>query len=247
MATQNNDQRLLDRILDDQRRRLAPDQRMDDFFNYFSASTAMQDLDLDVDELRDGIVDGSHDCGVDGIWVLVDDRYVSANIERHVNIRANKIELVILQAKTSPSFQETAFDKLYYHLPLLLDMSRDTDGLAESTNAKLIDRTGRFLSTLEALASSFPTVFIRVIYASRSAEAPHPNVRSKGNRLCRVLAKVASGTKCSVDYLGAAELRELSARGATVISEVAFTDMPMSTSLGEGYICLVRIDEYGRN
>ncbi|MFE3900989.1 AIPR family protein [Streptomyces sp. NPDC059153] len=244
MAVKSNDQRLLDRILEDQRRRLAPNQKMDDFFNYFTASTALQDFDLDIDELRDGIVDGSHDCGVDGLWVFVDDRYVSASIERHVNVRAKKIQLVILQAKTSPGYQETAFEKLHYHLPLLLDMGRDTKDLAESTNAKLLDRTGRFLNVLEALASSFPEVSIRVIYATRAVESPHPNVQAKGNRLARELAKVASQTKCYVEYLGAAELRELSGRGASTVSEMVFMETPMSTSLGEGYICLVRLDEY---
>ncbi|MER6204897.1 AIPR family protein [Streptomyces sp. NPDC001642] len=244
MAVKSNDQRLLDRILEDQRRRLAPNQKMDDFFNYFAASTALQDLDLDIDELRDGIVDGSHDCGVDGLWVFVDDRYVSANIERHVTVRAKKIQLVILQAKISPGFQETAFEKLHYHLPLLLDMGRNPKELADSTNAKLLDRTGRFLNVLEALASSFPEISIKVIYATRSVESPHPNVQAKGARLARELAKVASQTKCSVEYLGAAELRELSARGASTVSEMIFMETPMSTSLGEGYVCLVRLDEY---
>ncbi|MFF7228516.1 AIPR protein [Streptomyces sp. 2333.5] len=244
MASTSNDQRLLDRVLEDQHSRLAPNQKLDDFFNYFTASTALQDLDLDIDELRDGIVDGSHDCGIDGIWVLVDDRYVSADIARHTNVRAGKIELVILQAKTSSGYQETAFEKLHYHLPLLLDMDRDVADLAQSTNAKLLDRTGRFLNVLEALASSFPKVFVRVIYASRAAEGPHPNVRAKGNRLAAELAKIASETKCSVEYLGAAELRALSARGAVVVSELVFTETPMSTSLGEGYVCLARLDEY---
>ncbi|MCQ8192771.1 AIPR family protein [Streptomyces rugosispiralis] len=246
MAPKSNDQRLLDRILEDQRSRLAPNQKLDEFFNYFAASTALQDLDLDIDELRDGIVDGSHDCGIDGIWVLVDDRYVSADVDRHTTLRAGKIELVILQAKTSPGYQETAFEKLHYHLPILLDMDRDVAELAGSTNAKLLDRTGRFLHVLEGLASSFPEVFVRVIYASRSAEPPHPNVRSKGNRLERELTKISSGTKCKVEYLGAGELRELSARGAVVVSELVFTDTPMSTSLGEGYVCLARLDEYYR-
>lgn len=244
MASKNNDQRLLDRILEDKRSRLAPDQKLDEFFNYFSASVALQDLDLDIDELRDGIVDGAHDCGVDGIWVLVDDRYVSADIDRHTMLRAKKIQLVILQAKTSSGYQETAFEKLHYHLPILLDMGRDVAELADSTNAKLLDRTGRFLRVLEALASSFPDVFVRVIYATRSAEQPHPNVRAKGNRLVRELAQVSSGTKCQIEYLGAAELRELSARGAVVVSELVFVDTPMSTSLGEGYVCLSRLDEY---
>lgn len=244
MAQKSNDQRLLDRILEDKRSRLAPSQGLEEFFNYFASSIALQDLDLDIDELRDGIVDGAHDCGIDGIWVLVDDRYVSADLERHTTIRAKKIELVILQAKTSAGYQETAFEKLHYHLPILLDMGRDVNELAESTNAKLLERTGRFLHILEALASSFPEVLIRVVYATRAAELPHPNVRAKGNRLARELAKVSSGTKCEIEYLGAAELRELSARGATVIAELVFMDTPMSTSLGEGYVCLSRLDEY---
>ncbi|MEU5994246.1 AIPR family protein [Spirillospora sp. NPDC047418] len=244
MPKKSNDQRLLDRILEDQRSHLAPSQTPEDFFNYFSASIALQDLDLDIDELRDGIVDGTHDCGIDGIWVLVDDRYVSADVDRHTNLHAKKIELVILQAKTSSGFQETTFEKLHFHLPVLLDMGRDVVDLAPTTNAKLLERTGRFLHILEALASSFPDVYVRVIYATRSAEAPHPNVRAKGNRLIQELVKVSSGTRCDIEYLGAAELRELSGRGATVISELVFTETPMATSLGEGYVCLSRLDEY---
>lgn len=246
MTPKSNDQRLLDRILEDKRSRIAPEQKLEEFFNYFSASVALQDLDLDIDELRDGIVDGSHDCGIDGVWVLVDDRYVSADIDRHTTVHGGKIELVILQAKTSSGYQETTLEKLHYHLPILLDMNRDVIELAKSTNAKLLERTGRFLHVLEALASSFPNVSIRVIYASRAADPPHPNVRAKGNRLARELAKVSSGTQCTVTYLGAAELRELSARGATVVSSLVFMDTPMSTTLGEGYVCLARLDEYYR-
>lgn len=244
MAVKSNDQRLLDRVLEDKRRLLAPNQKMDDFFNYFAASAALQDFDLDIDELRDGIVDGSHDCGVDGLWVFVDDRYMSANIDRHKDFRGKNIQLVILQAKTSSGYQETAFEKLHYHLPLLFDMDRNTRELADSTNAKLLDRTGRFLNVLEALASSFQEISIRVVYATRAVEPPHPNVKAKGNRLARELEKVASRTKCHVDYLGAAELRELSGRGASTVLDMTFIETPMSTTLGEGYICLVRLDEY---
>ncbi|MFJ8941170.1 AIPR family protein [Streptomyces sp. NPDC102365] len=244
MAVKSNDQRLLDRVLEDKRRLLAPNQKMDDFFNYFAASAALQDFDLSVDELRDGIVDGSHDCGVDGLWVLVDDRYMSASIDRHTTFRGKKIQLVILQAKTTSGYSETAFEKLHYHLPLLFDMDRDTKELSNSTNAKLLDRTGRFLNVLDALASTFQEISIRVIYATRAVESPHPNVKAKGNRLARELEKIASRTKCHIDYLGAAELRELSGRGASTSLEMTYIETPMSTSLGEGYVCLVRLDEY---
>ncbi|MGW7719181.1 AIPR family protein [Streptomyces chartreusis] len=245
-SVQNNDQRLLDRILDDQHRKLAPEKNRDDFFTYFAADKALQDWDLDNDEIMDGVVDGAHDCGIDGIWTFVDDRYITADAHQYLHSRANRIDLVILQAKTSPGYQETVIEKLHFHLPTLLDMGRDEEDLAAHTNAKLLDRTRRFLRILEDLASFFPQVRITVIYASKAAETPHPNVKSKGDRLRRELAKITSDTHAEIEYLNAADLRERTARGARAVAQLVFTETPMSTSLGEGYVCLARLDEYYR-
>ncbi|MFI1651836.1 AIPR family protein [Streptomyces avidinii] len=245
-SVQNNDQRLLDRILDDQHRRLAPLKGRDDFFTFFAADKALQDWDLDNDEILDGIVDGAHDCGIDGIWSFVDGRYVTADAHQYLTTRAGTIELVVLQAKTSPGYQETVFEKLHFHLPTLLDMSRDEDDLGSHTNAKLLERTRRFLRVLEDLAASFPQVRVRVIYASKAAEGPHPNVKAKGDRLRRELAKITSDTEATIEYLSAADLRERTARGAKAVAQLVFSETPMSTSLGEGYVCLARLDEYYR-
>ncbi|MFE9312038.1 hypothetical protein ACIQCF_34625 [Streptomyces sp. NPDC088353] len=236
---QNNDQRLLDRILEDQHRKLAPDKSRDDFFTFFAADKALQDWDLDNDEITDGIVDGAHDCGIDGIWTFVDERYITADAHQFLPPRASKIDLVILQAKNTSGYQETVIEKLHFHLPTLLDMGREEEDLIDHTNAKLLDRTRRFLHVLEELASSFPQVRIKVIYASKAAETPHPNVRSKGDRLRRELAKITSDTSADLEYLNAADLRERTARGAKAVAQLVFTETPMSTSLGEGYVCLV--------
>lgn len=245
-SVQNNDQRLLDRILEDQHRKLAPDKSRDDFFTFFSADKALQDWDLDNDEILDGIVDGAHDCGIDGIWTFVDERYITADAHQFLSSRASKIELVILQAKNSSGYQESVIEKLHFHLPTLLDMSRDEDDLIAHTNAKLLERTRRFLHILEELASSFPQVRIKVIYANKSAETPHPNVKAKGDRLRRELSKITSDTSADLEYLNAADLRERTARGAKAVAQLVFTETPMSTSLGEGYVCLARLDEYYR-
>ncbi|MGW0818069.1 AIPR family protein [Streptomyces viridiviolaceus] len=245
-SAQNNDQRLLDRILEDQQRKLAPDRSRDDFFTFFAADKALQDWDLDNDEITDGIVDGAHDCGIDGIWTFVDDRYITADAHQFLPSRARNIDLVILQAKNASGYQETVIEKLHFHLPTLLDMSRQEDSLVDHTNAKLLDRTRRFLHVLEELASSFPQVRVKVIYASKAAETPHPNVKAKGDRLRRELAKITSDTHADIEYLNAADLRERTARGAKSIAQLVFSETPMSTSLGEGYVCLARLDEYYR-
>ncbi|WP_159046218.1 AIPR family protein [Streptomyces sp. MMG1121] len=49
-----------------------------------------------------------------------------------------------------------------------------------------------------------------------------------------------------MEYLNAADLRERTARGAKAVAQLVFTETPMSTSLGEGYVCLARLDEYYR-
>lgn len=125
-------------------------------------------------------------------------------------------------------------------------MNRDEEDLVSHTNAKLLDRTRRFLHVLEELASSFPQVGIKVIYANKSAETPHSNVKAKGDRLRRELAKITSDTRADLEYLNAADLRERTARGAKAVAQLVFTETPMSTSLGVGYVCLVRLDEYYR-
>ncbi|MGX1887492.1 AIPR family protein [Streptomyces sp. NPDC055287] len=152
----------------------------------------------------------------------------------------------MLQAKTSPGYQETVFEKLHFHLPALLDMSRDEDDLVAHTNAKLLERTRRFLRILEEMASSFPQVRVKVMYASKAAEGPHPNVKAKGDRLRRELSKITSDTTATIEYLNAADLRERTARGAKAVAQLIFSETPMSTSLGEGYVCLARLDEYYR-
>ncbi|MFF4344882.1 AIPR family protein [Kitasatospora sp. NPDC001540] len=243
---QSNDQRLLDRILDDQHRRLAPHKSREDFFTFFTADKALQEWDLDNDEIMDGIVDGAHDCGVDGIWSFVDGRYVTADAYQYLTARASRIDLVILQAKTSPGYQETVFEKLHFHLPTLLDMGRVEEEMTAHTNAKLLERTRRFLHVLEESASSFPELSVRVIYACTAAEGPHPNVKSKGDRLRGELAKITSGASAAIEYLNAADLRERTARGAKAVAELVFSEAPMGTSLGEGYVCLARLDEYYR-
>lgn len=125
-------------------------------------------------------------------------------------------------------------------------MNRDEEDLVSHTNAKLLDRTRRFLHVLEELASSFPQAGIKVIYANKSAETPHPNVNAKGDRLRRELAKITSDTRADLEYLNAADLRERTARGAKAVAQLVFTETPMSTSLGVGYVCPARLDEYYR-
>ncbi|CAL9368321.1 hypothetical protein SUDANB105_00808 [Streptomyces sp. enrichment culture] len=60
VPVQSNDLRLLERILVDQHRKLAPNKSRDDFITFFAADKSLQDWKLDNYEIMDGVVDGAH-------------------------------------------------------------------------------------------------------------------------------------------------------------------------------------------
>lgn len=60
----------------------------------------------------------------------MDDRYVSADVHHYLPSRANTIELVILQAKTSPGYEETLIEKLHFQVRELRGSRRGRPGPA---------------------------------------------------------------------------------------------------------------------
>ena len=66
-----NDQIILNQILDQRRRDLAPDISESTFFEFFTAEQALKDFDLSYDEIDSGLVGDGGDGGIDGLYVLV--------------------------------------------------------------------------------------------------------------------------------------------------------------------------------
>jgi hypothetical protein len=108
----DNDQIILDQVLEQRRTQRAPTSSKQEFFDTFVAEQELKDYDLSDDEIESGLVGGSGDGGIDGIYnfangELVLDDFDPTHLKRNVNL-----EIVIIQSKTTPSYDEDSINRL---------------------------------------------------------------------------------------------------------------------------------------
>src|SRR6266576_1070813 len=120
-----NDQIILDNILIQKRQALAPKLTPNEYFEIFTAEQVLKDFDLSYDELEAGVVGDGGDGGIDGIYVFTNGELVQEDSDLSNLKKDVTVELVIIQAKTSPGFGEAAIEKLIAVTEDLLDLSHD--------------------------------------------------------------------------------------------------------------------------
>src|SRR5436305_13180686 len=96
-----NDRIILDKILEQKHKELAPELAPSKFFEVFAAEQILKDFDLSYDELESGIVGDGGDGGVDSLYLFLNGELVQDDTDIS-SVRKNiAIDLVIIQAKTS--------------------------------------------------------------------------------------------------------------------------------------------------
>src|SRR5689334_4821301 len=108
---ESNTQLLLGKILNERHQALDPNAQLSSFFEYIVASELLKAYDLSIDEIREGIVGGGMDGGIDGFYALVSDEPLN---DSHLAAppRRPTLDVLIFQAKLSPSFSGLALDKI---------------------------------------------------------------------------------------------------------------------------------------
>lgn len=238
-----NDVVLVEAMLKRERDRLAPSESDDDFANYFTAARYLQAYNLSGDEVLEGVVDGSHDCGLDGIYIFVNGMHVRDDTPVGAFGRNARLDLVLIQVKYAPGFSEAAVDKLTASLPRLLRFNRDEAELASWANPRLIEVTRRFLTAYAEL--DMPALTIYTAFASlKAVDGPHPNVVGKSEYLEAQLGGLFSSATFETHFLDARSLFQLSHQTPDHIRRLSLAENPISTDRAGGYVGLVRLGDF---
>src|SRR5437764_1211049 len=107
----------------------------DKAFEFFACEQVLRDYELSQEELEYGLIGGSQDAALDGIYVFLggkllteDSELVSEDSASTKYDRGQKLSLELVQAKRQTSFTETAIDVVSSSLSRLLDLTEeDTD------------------------------------------------------------------------------------------------------------------------
>jgi hypothetical protein len=239
----SNDRIILDKILEQKRAGVAPDTSASRFFEIFTAEQILKDYDLSYDEIDSGIVGDGGDGGVDSLYLFLNGELVQDDTDLS-GVRKNvSIELVLIQAKSSPGFSEAAIDRLKAFTEDLLDLSKDVSSLSSVYNQAVLTIIKRFRSLYENLAAKFPSLTVSYCYASRG-DQPHQNVARKAEALKESVHRLFSSAESDFKFLGAGELLQLARRAPRATHALKLSENPISSSGAVAFVCLVSLSEY---
>lgn len=242
MSQKTNDQIILEQIIKDKCAESDDELSISDYFEIYTASEILKDYDLSYDDINYGIVGNGGDGGIDSIFTFVNGELLKEDTPINSNQKKNHIELILIQSKTSPTFEEDVITKFRESAQDLFNLSNNPDNYTSRYNADLIERAKLFRNSYEKLAKTFPKMEIRYFYATQGDET-HPNVEGKVPKLKEDISKMFGGAEFSFDFIGASKLLEMTRNipSSSRILEVA--ESPIGTTAGS-YLCLVSLSKY---
>lgn len=235
----------LDEILASERDLRAPGWSADEYFTFFVTEQVLKNSGASGDDVVRSIVDGGNDCGIDAIMFLINDIPAS-----HYNTLEElpsevRLEMVLVQSKTSDTFQERPLMDMALSIPRLLNPERDEDALSLWCNAQLQERTYEFLQSLPFLKPKFPVAKATVYYATRGHH-PHPKVVDRGSQVEAAIKTSGFFTQTAVKFIGSRDLLQYFRQKNKTTFSLQCATQPMASPDGNGYLALVRLPDYRR-
>lgn len=123
---------LLESVLEQSRKQDYPALKPDKFFEIFSAQQVLKARRYDPDpvEIESGIIGGNGDGGVDGFYLFVNRRFIREDTDPSMfKDQQLNVELIIVQAKNKPSFEESVPQKLLDFTEHCLRLNADTQAV----------------------------------------------------------------------------------------------------------------------
>lgn len=218
-------------------------------FETFAAQMELRARQLSDEEIEAGRIGAGMDGAIDGIFVFLDGVLLDEDSDlfdtsfEPGKIRKNAdLEVVLIQAKISESFTETAIDLASSSLGRFLDLSKTDEDLAVYYSQEAIARMRIFTRAWTKLSARSPRISIRFAYVTRgdreNAGAP---VVQKERDLEAQLRGLIPGADAQVELVGARELWAKASSSPEYDLQLRFNDY---LSKGNSYTGLVSLVDY---
>lgn len=214
------------------------------FFEFFAAAQVLKNYNLSDEEIENGRVGKGADGGCDGIYVFLNGDLLS--IDQIANLSASKgstLNLTIVQAKESNSFNETVIMKWKTVSENLLDMGKEIDSFVDRYNESVRDGFRLFRDALMKLIRHQIKLHFHYYYVSLATEV-HPNVESQAKELKGIVQSLYPSSHIDVSFVGADDLMELYHKDSDININLKLADNPISLGSNVEYVALVDLATY---
>ena len=216
----------------------------DEVFELFTAEQVLKDFDLSSDEINTGLVGGGGNGGVDGIYLLVNGELIQEDSDyHHFKMKNIILNLIIIQAKTKASFEETPVERFTSFSEDLLNLDLDIKAVEKNYNQQLVEAINRFHMLYKQLSTQFPQLCISYFYSSKGANVSK-SIESKVNKLKKVVERNFSSCEFKFEFLSASRLLALARRKPQTTYQLTLAETPISPDGLVGFVCLVKLHDF---
>lgn len=218
--------------------------KFSDYFELYTASQILKDYDISYSDIEYSRVGDGGDGGVDSFFTFLNGELIKEDTDYSKSGKNNKIEVVIIQSKTSKTFGEDAIIKFNEVARDLFNISADisSESHIRRYNDDLRGRVSIFRKVYSDLMKNFPDLSFSFYYSTLGEEV-HPNVIDKGKPLKETISKMFTGSNFSLEFVGASNLVELNRKVKSTSRMMELAESPIATVNGS-YLCLVNLKKY---
>ncbi len=212
-------------------------------FEYYCLENYLRDwVDTD-EELKSGMVNGSKDGGVDGMYFFVNRELVSDSTQPIDPATVLKTALLLFQIKEGDGFSPVAVDKLDFFTDDLLDLSRREAGYHSTYSAPVLKLIRLFKERYKQLiGGGLPEFEIHFLYMSKKDVEPNADCLKSEAKLKATVRKHFNKAEYSFDFVSATRLWNFIQGRPKNKKILRWVQQPLDTP--EGFIGLVKLSDY---
>jgi len=213
----------------------------------FAATQALKKgrFNPDSDEITSGMLGGGGDGGVDGFYVYCNRKLIRE--ENDIQIfkgQSVHIEMVVVQAKNKPSFEESVPMKFKDFIENCLAPETPTPQAPTLYSSELLDHVALFRTLYRSTLPMKPKLSIEFFHAAQS-DAVDQKVTTRGDLLCACFKQSFPTAACVYTPLTGTELVKLSQKREESVLGLKVTQYFNLTSFGrDAYTCVVRLWDF---
>lgn len=223
---------------------------IDDAFELYTLSLLNKKTNLTADDLRNSIVDGSKDGGIDAFQIIVDDQSIDSEEEiGEIKItETSNLRIVIGQIKNTQHFAESIVDKMFISMDTIWNLDASNQLLLEQFNPQLVEKIEIFRVLWKKAIVKSASINIQFYYACVSNKINESDTfKLKKEKIIEQAKSKVRTAIVSFDLFSAEELITIHSQKNELKLELKFKEQPSPidyNGVNIGYIGVVKIPDY---
>lgn len=223
----------------------------DKVFELFASEQTLKQrlIELDPDELRDGVIGGGGDGGIDGLFLFINRRLVreDTDLSEFPTDGPLAIDLFVIQASQQGGFSESAITKFADFSKHCLRLTADHDLVRSMYRASLLVKVEKFRKIYGDNLHRRPTTTLRFYYATQGDQVD-PKAEFKRSQFLEDMSTYFIGVDCDMEFVGSQSLLQWFYRQieTTLILPMVESGSAYSKHPAASYVGFVKLRDFNK-